>query len=268
MAQSMDFRVEAQHLHLTHAEVMAGGTIRFLRARVEFGDGYGWEHVAKKILFKRGDHLITRILDEDGLAKDINLPEGGHWSVGVKGYAGSAEDETNVRITTDTLRIYVANQLIEEGEEPTPEDETIFEQALSIVKDARDIAQSVRDDADNGVFNGSDYDHSEEYTRLHAEMEEYASQVAQDRSDIHDQVGIAEGAAATAVEASGVAVGARDEAEGFAERAERAAEASIATHGMMSFRIDENGNLQYEAADNMSRYTWTVEEGRLMVAYD
>lgn len=71
---------------------------------------------------------------------------------GTVSIAAVAEHEDGVRVTTNTINFYNDNTIYGEKEtDPTPSE---YMQVINAAEEAQKIAQSVRDDADNGKFNG------------------------------------------------------------------------------------------------------------------
>lgn len=71
---------------------------------------------------------------------------------GTVSIAAVAEHEDGVRVTTNTVCFYNDNTIYGEKEtDPTPSE---YMQMINAAKEAQKIAQSVRDDADSGKFNG------------------------------------------------------------------------------------------------------------------
>lgn len=71
---------------------------------------------------------------------------------GTVSIAAVAEHEDGVRVTTNTVCFYNDNTIYGEKEtDPTPSE---YMQVINAAEAAQKIAQSVRDDADNGKFNG------------------------------------------------------------------------------------------------------------------
>lgn len=72
---------------------------------------------------------------------------------GTVSIAAVAEHEDGVRVTTNTVCFYNDNTIYGEKEtDPTPSE---YMQMINAAKEAQKIAQSVRDDADSGKFNGA-----------------------------------------------------------------------------------------------------------------
>lgn len=71
---------------------------------------------------------------------------------GTVSIAAVAEHEDGVRVTTNAVSFYNDNTIYGEKEtDPTPSE---YMQVINAAEEAQKIAQSVRDDADNGKFNG------------------------------------------------------------------------------------------------------------------
>lgn len=70
-------------------------------------------------------------------------------------YVGVMGVKDNVTRTTNVLRYEIEHGAITAGVEPPEPTPSIYEQILETVKSTKQIAQSVRDDADAGRFNGA-----------------------------------------------------------------------------------------------------------------
>ena len=86
-------------------------------------------------------------------SEGINL-SAGEWDIWFSG--SRTVDGSFYRITTETQTFVVKGTGDEGGELPDVPPELV-EQILEIAEEALDVAQSVRDDADNGVFNGATF---------------------------------------------------------------------------------------------------------------
>ena len=110
-----------------------------------------WEGLAKRITFYPldGSGAVYLIISGD----EVRIPAEVMRCAGVSKYVISGCMDENVLISV-TGEIDVLNSLCPDGEpaeEPTPSQ---MAQVLSMMQEAIDTAQSVRDDADNGVFDG------------------------------------------------------------------------------------------------------------------
>lgn len=161
----------------------------------------------KTALFVQGEYSKSVILDENGTCKipweffDSDNTTFGYVSV----YCGDL-------VTANRVVVDIVKSGYQESDASVPPSPDVYQQLIELAEDTKEIAQSVRDDADNGVFNGEegyspkvslteeldgvtvtvqnkdgqqsakvkdgkDYEHSEEFTRL-------AEQVRQDKESV------------------------------------------------------------------------------------
>ena len=108
-----------------------------------------WDGATKWLHLSNGIDEFNVLFNNDTITKDghFNLTDG-TWKAFVHGTVN------NTRITTNEIEIKVAKTGIIDGE-PLPDiPPSAGEQILQIAQDAVTIAESVREDADNGLFNG------------------------------------------------------------------------------------------------------------------
>ena len=116
-----------------------------------FRFGAEWDGLAKKVTFYPldGSDPVYLIVSDD----KVEIPQEIMRCAGVNRYVVSGCKNEDVLISI-TGEIDVLDSLSPDGvsaEEPTP---TQMEQVMTMMQRAVDMAQSVRDDADNGVFDG------------------------------------------------------------------------------------------------------------------
>ncbi len=115
-----------------------------------------WQGLEKTAVFKCGDTVVSLVLDSDSeyFADDdefyiphevIKAPQ---FTVSVFGV------KNGVRATTARGIVNVIESGYELGDEPQAPTQSEYEQIISIVNETKQIAQSVRNDADNGAFDG------------------------------------------------------------------------------------------------------------------
>ena len=116
-----------------------------------FRFGAGWDGLAKKVTFYPLDGSDpVYLIVTDG---KVEIPQEIMRCAGVNRYVISGCKNEDVLISI-TGEIDVLDSLSPDGvpaREPTP---TQMEQVMTMMQRAVDVAQSVRDDADNGVFDG------------------------------------------------------------------------------------------------------------------
>ena len=125
---------------------------------VKFDFPISWEGYTKTAVFRNADEKPSVILNSESdlcIGEDecyipyevIKSPE---FTVSVFGVLG------NSRITTAPATIRVIQSGYGEGAEPANPTPGEYEQIISLVNQTKEIADSVRLDADNGAFNGKD----------------------------------------------------------------------------------------------------------------
>ena len=127
-----------------------------------FRFGAEWDGLAKKVTFYPldGSDPVYLIVSDD----KVEIPQEIMRCAGVNRYVVSGCKNEDVLISI-TGEIDVLDSLSPDGvsaEEPTP---TQMEQVMTMMQRAVDVAQSVRDDADNGVFDGEKGDTGEKGER-------------------------------------------------------------------------------------------------------
>ena len=143
----------------SNGEVIAYGSTVTDSARFEiihFNFPDSWNGYTKKAVFKNGDITVNVFLNadetictgEDECLVPNEVIKDPQFTVSVLGVMGES------RATSAEAVIKVTASGYTEGyfpENPTP---TEYEQLINLVTDTKQIAESVRDDADNGVFKG------------------------------------------------------------------------------------------------------------------
>ena len=127
-----------------------------LYERMKFTFPESWEGYTKTAVFRNGDITLSVILNGDSdLCTDtdecyiphevIKFPE---LTVSVFSILGDS------RATTPQAAIRVIKSGYGEGDEPSDPTPTEYQQLVNLATETKEIAQSVRTDADNGVFKG------------------------------------------------------------------------------------------------------------------
>ena len=116
-----------------------------------------WNGFTKTAVFKSGDTTVSVVLDKANNElcisekecyiphEVINYPE---FTVSVFGV------KDNKRVTSARGRVSVFQSGYELGDEPSEPTPDEYSQLVNLAEEAKLIAQSVRDDADNGLFKG------------------------------------------------------------------------------------------------------------------
>ena len=131
--------------------------------KMHFNFPKSWNGYAKTAVFRNGNTIISVVLNADNvLCTDENecyIPyeviKAPYFTVSVFGVLGDS------RATTAQAKINVRESGYGEGDVPSEPSPTEYEQLLSIATETKQIAQSVRDDADSGSFKGEKGDTGE-----------------------------------------------------------------------------------------------------------
>ena len=126
---------------------------------VKFDFPKSWDGYTKTAVFRNGDIILSVILNSDSdlcVGADecymphevIKVPE---FTVSVFGVSGDS------RVTASQAAIRVIQSGYGEGGEPSDPTPSEYEQLISLANQTKEIAQSVRTDADNGVFKGDPF---------------------------------------------------------------------------------------------------------------
>lgn len=150
--------VIGQRLRIDPYAYVVGGSSRYLEARVCFSADWA-DAVSKRLIFERdGGEPIQFLLDSNNCVtadKHMDLLPGSYrvsvYGVGVNGLS----------ITTAPEYIKVREYGSTGGVEPTPKEIGLIDQISAVASEAREIAASVREDADAGLFKGDKGDPGE-----------------------------------------------------------------------------------------------------------
>ena len=129
-------------------------SIMFEKIRFNFPDA--WNGYDKTAVFRNGETKISVVLNSDSTLctreNECYVPfeviKAPYFTVSVFGVSGES------RATTPQVRINVFESGYGEGDVPSEPTPTQYEQLISLANATKQIAQSVRDDADNGLFVG------------------------------------------------------------------------------------------------------------------
>lgn len=136
--------LEGQNLSVSTPHIVAD-TVDYLT--ISIVRGREWEKLQLHIFLQLGAKTYELVTDGEYIGTDahINLTEG-RWSVAVTGYAFE-DDQMVMKITTNTIGLNVAAPPPDAGSDLPYTPPSAIEQIAA-------IAQSVRDDADSGAFDG------------------------------------------------------------------------------------------------------------------
>ena len=147
-------KVKGQHLE-TFYDLIYSDSINFLSVKFELSRE--WNGYNLTALFKNSaGETISVILSEDtGFFIGDNTFLIPYEVITAPSFSMSLiGNKENSRITTNAVSIKVKKSGYGEGTKPATPSLSEYEQLLSICDSAKNISQSVRDDADNGVFKG------------------------------------------------------------------------------------------------------------------
>lgn len=142
------FKIFNQKIKRVDTNFIVSDSKNYLTASFDFSEE--WDRCAKTVIFERGSDAYEVILNSQG---ECLVP---HEVLKVGSFKVSAfgtRDEMTV-ITTDCVKLDVAESGLLEGQTPAEPTPDIYAQILGIAEEAERIAQSVRDDADEGLFKG------------------------------------------------------------------------------------------------------------------
>ena len=124
--------------------------------KISFSFPDTWNGYTKTAVFRNSETTISVVLNNDSdLCTGENecyvpyeVIKAPQFTVSVFGVFGDS------RATTPQVKITVIKSGYGEGDTPNEPTPTEYEQLIGLVNSTKEIAQSVRNDADNGVFNG------------------------------------------------------------------------------------------------------------------
>lgn len=140
----IDFRIENQKMRRTDNNIIAANSQEALKARFRFDEN--WNGLLKKAIFEYNNKALRMALENDECIIPYEVLSEGFFDIGI--IATSTEKDSAYRLTTNILNIRVVKGPSTEADnakKPTP---------LEIDR-IEAVAQSVRNDADNGKFNAS-----------------------------------------------------------------------------------------------------------------
>lgn len=142
---------EGQQLSFVKKPETVKGTRGYIQCRFSFVSDE-WKNGNLRAMFKNSklSDVYHCEIAADGT---VVIPHEVLAEQGTVSIAAVAEHEDGVRVTTSTVCFYNDNTIYGEKEtDPTPSE---YMQVINAAEEAQKIAQSVRDDADSGKFNGA-----------------------------------------------------------------------------------------------------------------
>lgn len=142
----LQFEIENQTITRRDQSDIYSDVKNYVSAAFSFSED--WNGTVKTAVFRKGDVVYNVMLEDDRIpCEKLGFFTAGRWAVSV--YGGDL-------ITTGVALVDIHQSGYLEGETPPPPTDTVYQQLMQISEETQEIAQSVRDDADAGVFNGKD----------------------------------------------------------------------------------------------------------------
>ena len=139
----LQLKVDKQSIYRRDSNRVVADSKNYLTAHFEFSEE--WTET-KTAVFAGAEQAYTVILDE---TNSCLVP----WEV-IKPYGFSVSVFCGDLITANKVDVRVDESGYTEGETPQPPSPTVYDQLINTALKAEELAQSVRDDADAGKFNG------------------------------------------------------------------------------------------------------------------
>lgn len=148
-----------------------------------------WQGYNKTIVFKRVENSCVEpiVMAVFNMTEEITIPweilaESGSFKIGAY---GTTETETLPTLWSEEIKIEYGTDTY--GEAPQPPTPNVYDEILTVSKNAVDTANSVRADADNGKFDGEKGekgDKGDDYVLTLADKTEIADIVLQNFVDV------------------------------------------------------------------------------------
>lgn len=139
----LQLKVDKQSIYRRDSNRVVADSKNYLKAHFEFSEEWTG---TKTAVFAGAEQAYTVILDENN---SCLVP----WEV-IKPYGFSISVFCGDLITASKADVRVDESGYTEGETPQPPSPTVYDQLINTALKAEELAQSVRDDADAGKFNG------------------------------------------------------------------------------------------------------------------
>lgn len=204
---TIKFNVSGQIITRIDNNVPVADSRRYIDFEFEFSPE--WDGVNKTAVISVGNSSPYYILVTDDKINAESLPvfTAGEWKVAV--FGGDL-------ITSNSAPVMFVPSGLKDGKTPAEPPEDIYGQILSLAMEAKETADSVRSDADSGLFDGKDGEASAEYIAIGEQVASNASQVALDK-------GIVGGYKNEVADAKTVILAKVAEAEGYKNNAQERA---------------------------------------------
>ena len=136
---------------------LTSGSVNDTEILFKFKHADEWRDLTKIAIFSNNKQAVrVGLIDDKCFVPAEILETEGDITIGVYGYEMGDNEEVALRKSPTPLEISVwSGSYNKDATDPTPEQVDICEQALATAQTANATAQSVRDDADAGVFDGT-----------------------------------------------------------------------------------------------------------------
>ncbi len=139
----LEFNIKNQSISRVDNHEVVADSKNYLRAHFSFSND--WDDVNKTAVFKHGEDVYNVILIDDACLVPHEVIKANYFTVSV--FGGDL-------ITVDKSDVFVCACGLEEGQTPSEPTPDVYAQILNVATEAEKTAQSVREDADAGLFKG------------------------------------------------------------------------------------------------------------------
>ena len=146
----LKFKPIGQTLHRTDTFGVVADSVEYLKVEFDFSssDFGGITTAVFSPFYNKGINYEVVLDDNNSCIVPEEVIKHRGFNISIYSVIG------NQKITSDKFSVPVAESGYAKGETPKDPTPTVYEQLLNIVDEIKSIAKSVRDDADNGTFDG------------------------------------------------------------------------------------------------------------------
>lgn len=146
----LKFKPIGQTLHRTDTFGVVADSVEYLKVEFDFSlsDFGGITTAVFSPFYNKGINYEVVLDDNNSCIVPEEVIKHRGFNISIYSVTG------NQKITSDKFSVPVAESGYAKGETPKDPTPTVYEQLLNIVDEIKSIAKSVRDDADNGAFDG------------------------------------------------------------------------------------------------------------------
>ena len=146
----LKFKPIGQTLHRTDTFGVVADSVEYLKVEFDFSssDFGGITTAVFSPFYNKGINYEVVLDDNNSCIVPEEVIKHRGFNISIYSVIG------NQKITSDKFSVPVAESGYAKGETPKDPTPTVYEQLLNIVDEIKSIAKSVRDDADNGAFDG------------------------------------------------------------------------------------------------------------------